>query len=105
MQKGYLSPGRWTWFKSDNSDFMAYSERMRHLRIITNKAGFNDEYSFCNKEDIQASFTFTKNITIVTAIIIENPQNICTKFQATFEPNLEISATTLDIICPTAFWS
>ena len=65
MQKGYLSPGRWTWFKSDNSDFMAYSERMLHLRIITNKAGFNDEHSFCNKEDMKAFISFLKEFVIL----------------------------------------
>lgn len=65
MQKGYLSSGRWTWFKSDNSDFMAYSERMRHLRIIINKDGFNEEHSFCNKDDMRSFISFLKEFIVL----------------------------------------
>lgn len=64
MQKGYIIPRRWTWFKSDNSDFIAYSERMRHLRIIINKNGFNEDYSFCNKDDMRSFISFLKEFIV-----------------------------------------
>lgn len=67
MQCGNVSH-EWSWFKSDNDQFIAYSEKMRHLRIITHKDCFNEDYAFCSKNDLCEFISFMKEFIIVPHI-------------------------------------